>query len=186
MTLFETVGKENTAAVAAIAVAKAKELNCPIVLSSSTGFSAKAVLSAAAEADYAGKIVVVRTTSNASLKGANKMAPEVKQSLVERGCVVVTAAHALSAGERGLSSKSHGAYPLEIMASTLYMFGQGTKVCVECATMAMDAGELEFASPVVSLAGTSVGLDTAMVMTPAYSSCILDTRVHEILCKPTL
>lgn len=187
MTLFETIGKQNTAAVAAIAVAKAKELNCPIVLSSNTGFSAEAVLSAAAETGYAGKIVVVRNaTSVTRNNGINMMTPEVKQSLLARGCAVVGAANALSAGERGFSTKLHGVYPLEIMAYTLRMFGQGTKVCVECAVMAMDADELPFASPVVSLGGTGGGLDTAIVMTPSFSSSILDTKIHEILCKPAL
>lgn len=186
MITFETAGKENTAAAAAIAVKKAKELNCPIVFSSSSGHSAEVILEQAAELGYDGRIVVVRSAANAALKGINKMAPEMKRSLTDRGCTVVTAAHALSAGERSLSTRLQGVYPLEIMAHTLRMFGQGTKVCVECATMAMDADELPFGSPVVALGGTSTGLDTAVVLTPSYSSSILDTKIHEILCKPAL
>lgn len=186
MTIFETTGKENTAAAAAIAVEKAKELNCPIVFSSSSGHSAEVILEQAAELGYDGRIVVVRSAANAGLKGVNKMAPEVKQSLTDRGCTVVTAAHALSAGERSLSTRLQGVYPLEIMAHILRMFGQGTKVCVECATMALDADALPFNAPVVALGGTSTGLDTAIVLTPSYSSSLLDTRIHEILCKPAL
>ena len=186
MTLFEHTGKENTAAAAAIAVKKALELNCSIVVSTHSGASAEAILDKAAELGYAGKLVVVRTASNVARKGLNVMADEMKQSLVDRGCTVVTATHALSAGERGLSSKMQGVYPLEIMAHTLRMFGHGTKVCVECAIMALDAGEVEFTQPVVAVAGTSSGLDTAMVLTPSFSSSLLDTKVHELLCKPTL
>lgn len=186
MTLFETIGKENTAAAVAIAVKKAKELGCPIVLSSNTGASAEAVLAQAAEQDYPGKVVVVRNATNAARKGVNLMAPETKQSLEARGCTVVGAANALSAGERSLSTKLQGVYPLEIMAHTLRMFGQGMKVCVECATMAMDADALPFQAPAVALGGTGTGLDTAVVLTPSYSSSVLDTKVHEILCKPAL
>lgn len=186
MTIFETVGKEHTDAAAAIAVAKAKELDCPIVLSSNTGFSAEAVLRQAKKQGYTGKIVVVRNATTAARNGVNHMAPETKQSLLERGCAVVGAANALSTGERGLSTKFHGIYPLEIMAHTLRMFGQGTKVCVECAIMALDADELPFRAPVVALGGTGGGLDTAMVLTPSYSSSILDTRIHEMLCKPAM
>lgn len=186
MITFETTGKENTAAAAAIAVAKAKELDCSIVLSSNTGTSAEAVLAAAAEAGYTGKIIVVRNATNAARKGVNMMTPEVKQSLLERGCAVVGAANALSAGERSLSTKLQGIYPLELMAHTLKMFGQGTKVCVECATMAMDADEIPFGSTVVALGGTGTGLDTSMVLTPSYSSSVLDTKIHELLCKPSL
>lgn len=186
MTIFETVGKQNTEATAAIAVAKAKELNCPIVLSSSTGYSAEIVLEQAEKLNYTGNIVVVRTAPSAALKGVNKMSPEAKQSLIDHGCTVVTATHALSAGERSLSSKSQGVYPLEIMAHTLRMFGQGMKVCVECATMAMDADAIPFETSVVALGGTGTGVDTAVVMTPSYSSSILETKIHEILCKPAL
>lgn len=186
MILFETTGKENTVAAAAIAVTKAKELDCPIVLSSGTGYSAEVALEQAKELGYTGKVVVVRTASTATNNGVNKMPPEVKQALIDRGCTVVTATHALSAAERSLSSKAQGVYPLEIMSHTLRMFGQGTKVCVECATMAMDADELAFASPVVALGGSGKGVDTAIVLTPSYSSSILDTKIHEILCKPAL
>ena len=186
MTTFETTGRENTAAAAAIAVKKAKELACPIVLSSSFGYSAEEVLEQAAALGYDGRIVVVRSAASAELKGVNKMTPEVKQSLTDRGCTVVTTAHALSAAERSLSTKAQGVYPLEIMAHTLRMFGQGMKVCVECATMAMDADELPFQTPVVALGGTGGGLDTAIVLTPSYSSSILDTKIHEVLCKPAL
>lgn len=186
MTIFETTGRENTTAAAAIAVEKAKELGCSIVLSSNTGTSAEAVLAKAAELGCTGKVVVVRNATNAGRKGVNMMTPEVKQSLLERGCAVVGAANALSAGERSFSTKLQGVYPLEIMAHTLRMFGQGMKVCVECATMAMDADELPFQAPVVALGGTGTGLDTAIVLTPSYSSSILDTKIHEILCKPAL
>lgn len=186
MTIFETAGRENTAAAAAIAVEKARELGCPIVLSSNTGESAEVVLAKAAERSYTGQIVVVRNATNAARKGVNMMSPEVKRSLTARGCAVVGAANALSAGERSLSTRFQGVYPLEIMAHALRMFGQGTKVCVECAVMAMDADAIPFNAPVVALGGTSTGLDTAMVLTPSYSSSILDTRIHEILCKPAL
>lgn len=42
------------------------------------------------------------------------------------------------------------------------------------------------APAVVSLGGSSFGVDTAAVITPGYSADILDTRVHEVLCKPGL
>ncbi len=186
MTIFETTGRENTAAAAAIAVEKATALDCPIVLSSNTGASAEAVLAKAAGLGYTGKVVVVRNATNAGRKGVNLMPPDVKQSLLERGCAVVGAANALSAGERGFSTRFQGVYPLEIMAHTLRMFGQGMKVCVECAVMALDADALPFQAPVVALGGTGSGLDTAVVLTPSYSSSILDTKIHEILCKPAL
>ena len=186
MKLFDHPGKENTQDAAAIAVKRAKELGCPIVLSSNTGESAEIVLAEGARLGYAGPVVVVRNATTAARKGVNLMTPQAKQSLLERGCAVVGAANALSAGERSLSTRFQGIYPLELIAHTLRMFGQGTKVCVECAVMALDADGIPFGAPVVALGGTGTGLDTAVVLTPSYSSSLLDTRIHEVLCKPAL
>lgn len=92
----------------------------------------------------------------------------------------------LSGAERGISRKFSGAYPVEIMAHTLRMFGQGTKVCVEIAMMALDNGAIELNKPVVCVGGSARGADTACIITPAYTADCLDTKIHEILCKPGL
>ena len=184
MVLFENAGKQNTDAAVRIALERAIELSCPIVAASTMGVTADTLLCAAGAAGFRGKIVIVRGCSGKQRKGVNLMKPEVKTDLEERGAIVVTAAHALSAGERSLSTQFKGVYPLEIMANTLRMFGHGTKVCVEAAVMAMDADVLPFGMPVVALGGSHRGADTAMVLTPSYSASVLDTVVHEILCKP--
>ncbi len=184
MILFENAGKQNTGEVVRIAVDRAIELSCPIVAASTMGVTAEALLDAAAEAGYGGPIVIVRGCSSRQRQGANLMKPEVKELLETRGAKIVTAAHALSAGERGISTAFKGAYPLEIMANTLRMFGQGTKVCVEAGIMALDADAIPFGSPVVALGGSHRGADTALVLTPSYSATLLSTVIHEILCKP--
>ena len=118
--------------------------------------------------------------------GVNMLSDEKRAELLARGYQVCTAAHALSGAERSISSLFKGAYPVEIIAQTLRMFGQGTKVCVEIAAMAADAGLIPAGEPVVAVAGTGRGADTAVILRPSYSSSILDTRVEEILCKPLL
>ena len=180
MIIFPNPGKENTAAAVAAAMVKAAELNCPIVVASNTGASAEAVL----EQGWCGRLVVVRNCSTAANQGVNRMTSEVRKKLEGRGCTVIAAANALSGGERSLSTKFQVIDPMEVLSHTQRMFGQGVKVCVECATMAMDADELPFGQPVVALGGTAVGLDTAVVLTPSFSSSVLDTKIHEILCKP--
>ena len=185
MTLFENAGKQNTAEVVRIAVARAMELgNCPIVAASTMGVTADALLTEAERAGFRGSIVIVRGCSSKHRKGLNLMKPEVRDMLLSRGAQIVTAAHALSAGERALSTQFKGAYPLEIMANTLRCFGQGTKVCFEASVMALDADALPFGVPVVAIGGSHRGADTALVLTPSYSASVLDTVVHEILCKP--
>lgn len=73
---------------------------------------------------------------------------------------------------------------MEIMAQALRMFGAGTKVGVECAVMALDAGYVPFGQKVISLGGTGRGLDTAIVITPGYAQRVFSTQVHKIICKP--
>ena len=85
-----------------------------------------------------------------------------------------------------LSLSFHGVYPVEIIAAALRMFGQGTKVCVEVATMAADAGMIPSGEPVIVVGGTGQGADTALILKAANSCRILDTKIEEIICKPLL
>ena len=184
MVLFEKAGTQNTDETLRIALTKAKELGSPIVVASTIGPTAERVLELAKETGFGGPVVIVRGVSNKGRKGVNLMPAEVKKSLEERGATVVTAAHALSTGERAFSSKYKGTYPLEIMADTLRTLGQGVKVAFEISVMALEADAIPFGTPVVACGGTHRGVDAALVITPCYSAAILDTVGHEILCKP--
>ena len=184
MVCFQNAGKQNTAETIRIALERAKALGCPIVAASTMGVTADALLTAAEAAGFTGKIVIVRGCSSKNRSGVNLMKPETKAALEARGAVIVTAAHALSAGERAISTGFRGAYPLEIMAHTLRLFGQGTKVCVEASVMALDADAIPFGVPIVAIGGSHRGADTAAVITPSYSASVLNTVVNELLCKP--
>ena len=186
MKIFENTGKANTQECIAIAVDKAAELKLPIVIASYTGYAALALLNAAEERDLHVPVIVVRGVLGHHEAGKFRMTAEAEQQIQKMGGKIVSAAHALSGAERGLSRKFQGVYPVEIMAYTLRMFGQGTKVCVECATMALNAGLLDYAAPVIAVAGSGGGADTCMLLTPATSQEILNTKIHEVYCKPHL
>ena len=185
MKLFN-VKDDNTEAAFRIAIDKATEMGVPIVAASTSGASAVRLMELAQELNYPGKVIIVSHAYGSREKGANVMPEEIRSRLTEGGCTIVTAAHALSGVERGLSGAFKGVYPAEIMAHTLRMFGAGTKVCVEIGLMAMDAGAIEYGRPVVCTGGTGRGADTAWVITPAYSACVLETKLHECLCKPDM
>ena len=69
--------------------------------------------------------------------------------------------------------------------STLELFGAGTKIAVEAAIMATDAGELEEGEQVISCAGTFKGLDTALLVETAYSMNFFKKfEVREVIAKP--
>lgn len=76
--------------------------------------------------------------------GVNELSPEIRGKLIAAGIKVLTTTHVLSGVGRGISSKSGGMYPAEIISDTLQMFGHGVKVCVEVAIMALDAGMIHY------------------------------------------
>ena len=168
------------------AVVLANERNLDICIASTTGNTAQSVLNIISEINYTGRLVVVTTACGSHGKGVKDMNDDVYKSLCNKGAFVVTAGHALSGCERGLTKKYSGVYPVEIIADTLRMLGQGVKVCVEISLMASDAGLLTPDKPVVCVAGSGSGADTICIITPSYSATVLDTVINEIIEKPTL
>jgi hypothetical protein len=131
-------------------------------------------------------LVCVTHVNGFQEEGVNEMNAEKHRQLEERGIRVYTGTHLLSGAERALSRGFQGVYPVEIIAHSLRMFGQGMKVCVEISAMALDAGLIPFGQPVVAIGGTGRGADTAVLLSPSHGSTIFKTRIHEILCKPDL
>lgn len=75
--------------------------------------------------------------------------------------------------------------PEGIVDKTLEIFGAGTKVAVEAAIMATDAGEINEGEEVICCGGTFKGLDTALVVKAAYSiNFFKEFEVKEIVAKP--
>ena len=178
---FSNKGKENTKETINLALKIAKERNIDnIVVASSTGFTM----------DYFNNIdnninlVCVSHSYGYPNAGENDMSAKKKIELEQNGIKVLTTTHVLSGAERCLSTKFGGISPVEVMAYTLRMLGQGTKVCVEIATMALDAGLIPYSKPIIAIGGSAHGADTAIILTPSHASSILDTKIHEVLCKP--
>jgi len=182
---FDSPGPENTGETVKIAVREAVERRIPcIVVASNTGATARALAVESRALSYGGKLICVPHVYGFREGGKNELTEEDRAALEGLGVKICVAAHALSGAERALSRKFQGVYPVEIIAHTLRMLGQGTKVCVEIAVMALDAGLLPYGKPVIAIGGSGRGADTAALLTPGYSSSVLDTKIHEILCKP--
>lgn len=181
---FDTPGPENTVETAKTAVKAAKERQIShIVAASNTGATVFTLVKEARRQNFEGCLVCVTHVYGFKESGKNELSDENRKELEKLGVRICTAAHALSGGERALSRTFQGVYPMEIIAHTLRMMGQGTKVCVEIAAMALDAG-LVPRKPIISMGGSGGGADTSVIITPGYSSSIMDTKIHEILCKP--
>jgi len=184
MKLFDKIGPENTDETLQIALDKAKAMHTDLVVATSSGATAKQLKSLADQQGFTGKVVTITLAYGSRTPGENVMSEEMRQELIQSGVIVVTAAHVLSGAERGLSKTYGGISPIEVMADTLRMISRGVKVCVEIAVMALDAGAIEYAKPVVCIGGSGKGADSVCVITPSYAASILKTKVNEIVCKP--
>lgn len=186
MIIFETPGIGNTEAALRIALQAAAEKNLTLVVASNTGSTVDALLKLQNETELSAKVVMVGQVDGFSTPGTNALNSEMRTALEAQGVRIVTAAHALSGAERGMSRKFSGVYPAELVSYSLRMLSQGTKVCVEIGMMALDCGSIEYGKPIVCVAGTGRGADTVCILTPAYTANLFDTKIHEILCKPGL
>lgn len=79
---------------------------------------------------------------------------------------------------------------IDVMAKTLELISTGTLVCLECVLMAVDAGAVAEGEPVIAVAGTERGLDTAWVIRASASHNLFHpakgARLVELLAKPGL
>ncbi len=182
MTYWPTKGSKNTARTVALALARARELGIEhIVVASVSGRTAQAFLKEPLEGL---RLVCVTHHVGFGRPGEDEMAPEVREQLAAAGVPVLTTTHLMAGLDRALRFKFGGVYPAEIIAASLRMLGEGVKVGVEIAVMALDAGLIPYGRDIVAVAGTGRGADTALVVRPAHSHQFFDTRVKEIICKP--
>lgn len=177
---FDEKGSINTEKCVELAIKTASERKINnIVVASNSGYTAKLFK------DLKGLNIVCVTHAYGFVKpGENEISFEALEELKREGIKVLSTTHVLSGAERGLSRKFGGVSPIEIMAYTLRMLGQGTKVCVEVAVMALDSGLIPYGEEILAVGGSGRGADTAVILTPAHSNNILDTKINEIICKP--
>jgi hypothetical protein len=116
--------------------------------------------------------------------GKNELPESVESKLAEHGIPVLRTTHLFAGVERAIRLKFGGLGPAETIAFTYRTLGEGTKVSVEVAVMALDAGLIPYGKDVIAIAGTGTGADTAIVIRPAYSRQFFETQVREVIVKP--
>ncbi len=183
MVVFDRPGSGNTSKTLELAAAKAAELDIRTALVATTS---GATGLAAAEALGDLQVVVVTHSTGFSKPGQQEIDPDKRDAIRAAGAQVLTATHAFGGVGRAVRRKFATYQVDEIIAQTLRLFGQGTKVAVEMAVMAADAGLVPVDAPVMAIAGTGRGADTAVVLTPAHAQDLFELKVHEIVCKPRL
>ncbi|KAJ52632.1 hypothetical protein BD780_001558 [Clostridium tetanomorphum] len=176
---FENAGKENSKNTVDIALETANKKGIKhIVIASTKGDTARQLK------DCGLDVTVVTHAYGNKEPGVQEMTKEVMEELKGYGFKIFSGTHVLSGAERGISRKFGGVSPVEMMAQTLKMFGQGVKVGVEISTMALDAGLIPTGEDIIAIGGSQSGADTAIIIRPAHANAIFDTKIREIICKP--
>jgi hypothetical protein len=179
---FPKPGPANTGAVLEAVARRATELSIGRVIVATC--SGRTAFEARKRFDPSLKIIAVTHVTGYDEPNVQELSGEDRRALQAQGVEVLTCAHAFGGVGRGVRNKV-GTYQVdEVMAYTLRIFGQGTKVAVEIALMAADAGLVRTGEDVISIGGTGKGADTALVLRPATSSHFFDLRVREVICKP--
>lgn len=178
---FQGVGKQNTDALLAFVKNYAeKEGLRDIVVASTSGETG-----AKASRIFKGyNVVVITHCFGFQQPGKSELKEEHKQDILENGAKLFTGTHALSSAERAVRKDFGTIQPLELIANTLRLMGEGTKVCVEITLMAADAGLIPVDRDVIAIAGTSSGADTALRIKPANASRFFDLKIKEVIAKP--
>lgn len=179
---FTRPGRQNTTRTCRLAAARASQLGvADFVVASNTGSTA---LKLAAAVPSGSNVICVTHHVGFREPGKSELTPAARRRL-DRACIrMLTTTHLLAGVERAARMKFGGLGPAETIAWSLRCLGEGTKVAVEVAVMALDAGLVPFGRDVIALGGTGRGADTALVIRPAHSRQFFDTTVREVICKP--
>jgi hypothetical protein len=177
---FDKAGRANTEATLKSGYERGRALGLnEVVVATTTGETAFKALEI-----FAG-FQVVAVTYHAGHKEPFQpvISERVRKDLEGKGAKIISATHALSGVERSIFKKYQGSYPVLLIADTLRLFGQGTKVAVEVSIMAADGGALT-GNDIVAIGGSAGGADAALILKPANQSAFFDIRIREIVCKP--
>lgn len=188
---FDVCGQVNTEKALQLAIERARELKVEkLVVASETGLSALK----ATEMLHGSGIDLIVVTSAAGTKIENTIIGDLKIGIPDReilgqlessGATVVRATDPLY--NIGAAIEHRGFPTLGTLIRICFkMVSSGTAVCVAAALMATDGGVLIEGEEIVVVAGSWVGLDTALVLQTANSVNLLKgaVQIREVICKP--
>jgi hypothetical protein len=181
---FKKPGPSNTKNVLEAVSKRAEALSIGKVLiatcSGETAFEALKILKSGLQ------IIAVTHVTGFSKPNVQEMTNAVREELISKGVKVLTAQHAFGGVGRAVRNKLSTFQVDEIMAFTLRIFGHGTKVAIELALMAADAGLVRTDEDVISVGGSAKGVDSALVIRPSNTHNFFDLKVRQIICKPAV
>jgi uncharacterized protein len=179
---FSQAGPSNTARTLDLARARGEQLGTRQILvattTGATGLQAARVFQGL-------DVIVVTHSAGFAAPGTQELTVENRAAIEAAGARILTCQHAFGGVGRAVRKKL-GTYELdEIIAFTLRTFGQGVKVGAEMALMAADAGLVHPGEPVIAVAGSGRGADTAVLLDPTNAQTFFDLRFLELICMPS-
>lgn len=113
---------------------------------------------------------------------------DIEKRLMEKDVPIVRSTDVGASIEASMERDLGVSTNKKILKETFYLFSPGLKVSVLTSLMAADAGEIPTKEEVISFGGIEQGIDTAVVLKPAYSDKIFDSsdglELREMICKP--
>ena len=180
-TYFEETGKQNTETLLTLVKEYMKKEGIQdIVVASTTGETG----AKASKAFKGHNVVIVTHAFGAKEPGKTELLEEYRREILANKANIFTGTHALSSAERAIRKNFGTIQPLELIANTLRLMGEGTKVCVEITLMAADAGLIPMDKDIVAIGGTGQGADTALRIQPAHAARFFDLKIKEVIAKP--
>jgi uncharacterized protein len=179
---FAQAGPQNTGRTLELARLRATALGIDKILVATTS-GATAVQ--ATQVLRGMEIVAVTHSTGFAEPDTQELREEHRAALAAAGAKILTCQHAFGGVGRAVRRKLETYQVDEIMAFTLRTFCQGIKVAAEIAMMAADAGLVRTDEPVIAIAGTGRGADTAVVLRPAHAQAFFDLRFLEIISMPS-
>lgn len=128
-------------------------------------------------------LVAVTHITGFKKEGQQELVEENRKKMEKNGAVIFTGPMIFHSWNDYYRKKYSTITTTTIIADVLRMFGQGTKVAVEIAAMAADAGLIPI-KPLLCIAGTGHGLDTALLIDPKNSKRLFDMKILDVIAKP--
>ncbi|MDP6156610.1 MAG: pyruvate kinase alpha/beta domain-containing protein [Candidatus Thermoplasmatota archaeon] len=129
-------------------------------------------------------IVAVTHSTGFIKENYQELELSVHKKIEEKGIKILTSVMPFHSWNDHYRKRSGAVVPTTIIADTLRLFGQGTKVCVEIVMMACDAGLIPQGKPVLAIAGTGKGADTVLSIVGCNSRKFFDMQILDVIAKP--
>jgi hypothetical protein len=178
---WDKPGRVNTIKTIEAAIKRARQLRIRhFVVASCSGNTVKELLRRIKNM----KIIMVSHQTGFHAPGKNELNRKTAEVLKKKGVQIYTGTHFFGGVGRAVRMEFGGCEADELVANTLRLFGQGMKVCVEIAIMALDAGLIPYNKEIIAIGGSDQGADTACVCLPRHGKDLFSFEVREIICKP--